>query len=90
MKKTYPKPLTNFLRNDKLDNVASEKTTLENSLKNISNCLLTEWSKPAKLTKSLFEKSNFKLKTQKTFWKKELKKCLTFGKQPDMINELLI
>ena len=53
--KTSPNPLTNSLRNDKLDNVASEKTTLENSLKNISSLWLTESSKPAKLTKSLFD-----------------------------------
>ncbi|RGW15030.1 hypothetical protein DWV91_00005 [Enterococcus asini] len=60
--KTSPNPLTNFLRNDKLDNVASEKTTLENSLKNISNLLLTESSKPVKLTKSLFDENVIRVK----------------------------
>ena len=70
MKKTLHISLTNFLRNDKLDNVASEKTTLENSLKNISNLLLTESSKPVKLTKSLFDGNVIQLKALLKFRKK--------------------
>ena len=57
--------MTNSLRNGKLDNVASKKTTLENSLKNISSLLLTESSKPVKLTKSLFDGNVFQKKTPK-------------------------
>ena len=62
--------LTDFLRNDKLDNVASEKMTLENSLKNISNLLLTESSKPVKLTKSLLDGNVIQLKALLKFRKK--------------------
>ena len=61
-KRILRNPLTNSLRNDKLDNVASEKITLENSLKNISNLLLTESSKPVKLTKSLFDGNVIRVK----------------------------
>ena len=62
LKETLKISLTNSLRNDKLDNVASEKTTLENSLKNISNLLLTESSKPVKLTKPLFDGNVIRVK----------------------------
>ena len=73
LKKTLHIPLTNSLRNDKLNNVASEKTTLENSLKNISNLLLTESSKPVKLTKSLFDGNVIRVKALLKLRKKVLK-----------------
>ncbi|RGW10368.1 hypothetical protein DWV91_12235 [Enterococcus asini] len=72
-KKNFTKSLDQFFKNDKLDNVASEKTTLENSLKNISNLLLTESSKPVKLTKSLFGGNVIRVKALLKLRKKVLK-----------------